>query len=126
MRTNLDLLRYGFHQRQLFPRQRRVGPHHHQRRVDVRDERMSCRGIPSEYRAQAGRIHETHSFRENPAGHKDFYAPNSLGVLRVPFFRNVLVEVGDGNLLPGAIPGLDARPSPIPVPDDSRNCGHGE
>jgi len=57
----LYLPRHRFHQRQLFSGQRWIGADHDQRRIDVRDECLRCRCVPSEYRSEAGSIHEAHA-----------------------------------------------------------------
>src|SRR6266568_7740133 len=85
---------------------------------------MSCRRIPGEYGAEAGRIHEAHPTRQQRTWHKHFYAPNSFCVLWIAFFRHVLVEIRYADFLPRTISHLYSRLSFVSEPDYGGNCGH--
>ena len=97
-----DFLGDFFYERDLVSGNRRVRTHDDESGIDVWHEGPSNGGVGGEDRADARRVDEAHSRRQEVARHEDFDCGNALLVPGVSLFRDVFGEGFDIDRLPPA------------------------
>ena len=122
----LDLARHLLDERKLLSRDRRIGPQHHERGVDVGDEGAGGAGGTGEYRAHARRIHQTHAGLQELRRHEHLDGLDSFLVVRVLLLGDVGGERLERNGLPGARGEAHAGAALGPVADDRHHGGDGD
>src|SRR6202034_867821 len=117
----MDFLGDGFYKFEFVARQWRIRPNDKDGGVNMGNECVGRRCIPSKHRPESWRVHQTHPGRQQWIWEKNFHARHVLRILRILILRHEVFDGANGNVCPG--PGLkpNTRRKMLTVPDDRRD-----